>query len=184
MARERTFDRDGNAPYIFDNNWANWGNLPTDARRLTMSNADGESVVELTEEQKFTFDTNGWLVIPGLLDDDDLKEMRDFCYRLKDQPDSLPAHMRTPIAGPLEKLVDHPVVVGFCNEFLAYPALASEDYYGFQYNSIGSRFHWWEPPQELLETMPPLRQSLFRHAYSEGTNTGLSTRNLFERAIG
>ena len=308
MARERTFDLDSNAPYIFDNNSGNWGNLPTDARKLTMTNADGESVVELTEEQKFTFDTNGWLVIPGLLDDDELNEMRDFCYRLKDQPDSLPAHMRTPIAGPLEKLVDHPVVVGFCNEFLAYPALASEDYYGFrfetsfllyrskgmgrfgphngngiwrlpgnshiyrtipgkgysgltrvvwelnpvkkgdggtlfvsgshkaaytlpksimdansplwetyacpagsviflteaithsaqtwtndkvdrvpvfnQYNSIGSRFHWWEPPQELLETMPPLRQSLFRHAYSEGANTGLSTRNLFERPIG
>lgn len=53
-----------------------------------------------------------------------------------------------------------------------------------QYNGIGSRFHWWEPPTELLETMPEKRQSLFRHAYGEEANTGLATRNLFEKAVG
>ncbi|MBV7327449.1 phytanoyl-CoA dioxygenase family protein [Chloroflexi bacterium TSY] len=308
MASERTFSPNGNEPFIFDNNWGNWGNLPLEARTLTTTNADAEPVIPLTEEQKFTFDTKGWLMIPGLIPEDELSEMRKFCYRLKDDPESLPKHMRTPIAGPLEKLVDHPVVVGFCNEFLAYPALATEEYYGFrfetsfllyrnkgmgkfgphngnglyrlpgnsheyralpgkgysgltrvvwelnpvkkgdggtlfvsgshkaayslpqsildqksplwetyecpagsviffseatthsaqpwtndkvdrvpifnQYNGIGSRFHWWEPPKELLETMPPKRQSLFRHAYGEGANTGLETRNLFERAIG
>jgi hypothetical protein len=39
------------------------------------------------------------------------------------------------MAGPLEKLVDHPVVMGFCNEFLAYPALASKAYYGFRFET-------------------------------------------------
>ena len=53
-----------------------------------------------------------------------------------------------------------------------------------QYNSIGSRFHWWEPPIDLLKKMPPKRQSLFRHAYSEGANTSMETKNLFERPIG
>ena len=53
-----------------------------------------------------------------------------------------------------------------------------------QYNSIGSRFHWWEPPKELLDQMPPKRRSLFRQAYSEGANTDLETHNLFQRPIG
>ena len=295
-------------PFIFDNNWGNWGKLPQDANRLTTTNADGEPVVPLTEEQKFVFDTQGWLMIPGLLSEDDLKEMREFCYQLVNDKEALPPHQQTPIAGPLEKLVDHPVVVGFCNEFLAYPALSSEEHYGFrfetsfllhrqkgmgkfgphngngswrlpgnshiyrtvpgkgysgltrvvwelnpvkkfeggtlfingshkaayklpesirdidsslwdsyecpagsvlffseatthsaqawqnesvdrvpifnQYNSIGSRFHWWEPPKELLDQMPPKRRSLFRQAYSEGANTDLETHNLFQRPIG
>ncbi|MCH2575340.1 DUF4230 domain-containing protein, partial [Candidatus Poribacteria bacterium] len=98
-------------PFIFDNNWGTWGRLPQDANQLTTTNADGEPVVPLTEEQKFIFDTQGWLVIPGLLNEIDLKEMREFCYQLVNDQDSLPVHQRTPIAGPLEKLVDHPVVV-------------------------------------------------------------------------
>ena len=36
------------------------GDLPT-------KNADGEPVVELTDEQKYLFDTRGWLLVPGLL---------------------------------------------------------------------------------------------------------------------
>ena len=298
----------GETPYIFDNNWSHWGNLPVENRQLTTTNADGEPIVGLTEEQKFIFDAQGWLMIPGLIPEAELEEMRAFCYRLKDDPESLPEHMRTPMAGPLEKLVDHPVVMGFCNEFLAYPALASEAYYGFrfetsfllyrskgegkfgphngnglwrlpgnshtyrnipgkgysgltravwelnpveagdggtlfvngshkaayklpdsikdphsplwstytcpagsviffseatthsaqpwtndqvdripifnQYNSIGSRFHWWEPPRELLDAMPPKRRSLFRQAYSDGANTDLEIKNLFSRPLG
>ena len=32
--------------------------------------------------------------------------------------------------------------------------------------------------------MPRKRRSLFRHAYGEAANTGLGTRNLFDRALG
>ena len=99
----------GEIPYIFDNNWSHWGNLPMEKRRLTSTNADGEAVVELTEEQKFLFDANGWLVFPGLIPEDELEEMRAFCMRVKFNPQTLPAHQRTPIAGPLERLLDHPV---------------------------------------------------------------------------
>ena len=66
-------------PFIFDNNWRHWGNLSPHDRKLTTTNADGELVVPLTEEQKFTFDTNGWLMNPGLLTEEEQKEMRDFC---------------------------------------------------------------------------------------------------------
>ena len=304
-----TFTADGRAPFVFDDNWDNFGNMRPDSRRLSETNGDNLPVVQLTEEQKFTFDSQGWLCIPGVLEEAELEPMREFCHRLKDDAKSLPPHQRTPIAGPLESLVDHPVVVGFCNEFLSYPRLDGADHYGFrfetsflyyrelgmgtfsphngngvwaaarqlarvsrhsrqgllgtdalrvgaqpgarggrrhavrerqpqgglylarprstsrirrcgaatrvpparwsssarppptapvpatnpevprvaifnQYNGIGSRFHWWEPPRELLESMPGKRRSLFRHAYGEAANTGLETRNLFARALG
>jgi hypothetical protein len=303
-----TFTADGSAPFVFDDNWDNFGNLRPESRRLSETNGDDLPVVRLTEEQKFTFDSQGWLCIPGVLEEAELEEMREFCHRLKDDAGSLPPHQRTPIAGPLERLVDHPVVVGFCNEFLSYPRLDGDDHYGFrfetsflyyrelgmgtfsphngngvwrlpgssheyraipgkaysgltrcvwelnpvregdggtlfvngshkaaytlppsiykqdsplwssyscpagsvvffseatthsarpwtnpevpriaifnQYNGIGSRFHWWEPPRELLESMPRKRRSLFRHAYGEEANKGLETRNLFARALG
>ena len=181
-----TFTADGSAPFVFDDNWDNFGNLRPESRRLSATNGDRLPVVPLTEEQKFTFDAHGWLCIPGVLDEAELDAMRAFCQRLKDDPESLPSHQRTPVAGPLERLVDHPVVVGFCNEFLSYPRLDGADHYGFRFETsgIGSRFHWWEPPRELLESMPRKRRSLFRHAYGEEANTGLETRNLFARALG
>ena len=303
MQNNDAMDATGETPYIFANNWGHWGNLPMEKRQLTSTNADGEPVVEMTEEQKFLFDANGWLLFPGLIPEDDLTEMRDFCMRLKFEPETLPPHQRTPIAGPLERLLDHPVLVGFCNEFLAYPAMASEDNYGFRfeasfllhrkngdgkfaphngnglwrfpgnshiyrhipgkgysgltrvvwelnpveegdggtlfvngshkaayklpdstiknqdspiwstyscpagsliiftestthsgqpwtnervdrvpvfnmYNSIGSYFHWWQPPAELLAEMSPKRRSLFRHIYPDG-NTDTAEANEF-----
>jgi hypothetical protein len=76
----------GETPYIFDNNWSHWGNLPVENRQLTTTNADEEAIVGLTEEQKFIFDAQGWLMIPGLIPEAELEEMRAFCYRLKDDP--------------------------------------------------------------------------------------------------
>ncbi|MDE0228931.1 MAG: hypothetical protein OXJ62_08780 [Spirochaetaceae bacterium] len=149
---QSTFTADGTAPFVFDDNWDNFGNLRPESRRLSATNADGVPVVPLTEEQKFTFDTQGWLCIPGVLDEADLEEMRAFCYRLKDRPESLPEHQRTPVAGPLEKLLDHPVVVGFCNEFLAYHRLDGDDHYGF-------RFETSDAPEAQVAVPPRVRRS-------------------------
>ena len=102
---------------------------------LKDTNADGIATTELTEEQKYVFDTKGWLAIPGVLGEDDIEEMREFCYRLKNEPDSIPEHERVSIGGPLIRLTDHPVVVSFMNEFLAHSPLASEDCYGFRLES-------------------------------------------------
>ena len=117
-----TFTADGTAPFVFDDNWDNFGNLRPESRRLSATNADGVPVVPLTDEQK--------------------------CARPWTNADV--------------------------------PRLAIFN----QYNGIGSRFHWWEPPHELLDAMPLKRRSLFRHAYGEAANTGLGTRNLFDRALG
>lgn len=106
--------------------------LATSAAALTQTNADGATVTPLTQEQKYLFDKNGWLLIPGVLTDAEVEEMRDFCYRLQQAPETIPQPHRSTYGGPLEKLTDHPVIVAFGNEFLASPYLASDTCYGFR----------------------------------------------------
>jgi len=106
--------------------------LATAPGALTQTNADGRAVVPLTQEQKYLFDKNGWLLIPGVLTASEIEEMRDFCYRLKREPETISQHHRSTYGGPLEALTDHPVVVAFGNEFLASPYLASDTCYGFR----------------------------------------------------
>ncbi len=125
--QEKTFPQ----PIIFEQSRLG-GYIDINAADLPRTNADGEPIVELTPEQRYLFDTQGWLLIPNVLNSGQVEEMRDFCYRLHQQPESLPDHQRTPITGPLEKLTDHPVIVGFMNEFLAHPALSSQHCYGFR----------------------------------------------------
>ncbi|MDP6115341.1 MAG: phytanoyl-CoA dioxygenase family protein [Planctomycetota bacterium] len=87
---------------------------------------------KLTDEQKYIFDLRGWLAIPAVLDDGQIEEMRDFCYRLKDDRDSLPEEDRSSVGGPLRELTDHPIVVDFMDEFVSCPGYANEYCYGFR----------------------------------------------------
>lgn len=100
---------------------------------ITDTNGDGKPIIEFTEEQKYLFDVRGWMMVPGILTDDEIGEMRDFCYRLQRDRDAIPEEHRSSIGGPLETLTDHPIVVGFMNEFVAHPPLASQDCYGFRF---------------------------------------------------
>ena len=126
MTAAKTIDR----PYIFG---ANLGKrLDLDALDMPHTNADGLPVVELTDEQKYTFDTLGFLVVPAVLAKEDIEEMRDFCYRLQRDRRSIPESHRSTIGGPLQRLTDHPVVVGFTNEFVAQPEMSSQEVYGFR----------------------------------------------------
>ena len=118
------------SPYVINKNLGSA--LTTQTEELTSTNADGEPVVPFTQKQKYNFDRNGWLLIPGVLEGDELAEMQAYAERLHRDPDSFSEAERSTLSGPLEKLMDHPVVVGFLNEFLAYPACASEDSYGFR----------------------------------------------------
>lgn len=102
---------------------------------MPRSNSEGRPVPELTDEQKYLFDTRGWLVIPGVLSEAEVTEMREFALRLHHDPESIPAGERTPLGGPLQGLCDHPQVVAFMNEFLAYPGLSSQECYGFRMES-------------------------------------------------
>lgn len=120
-------------PFIVDKNLG--AALDEDNAELPQTTAEGTPVVVPTQEQKYLFDMRGWILMPGVLKGDVLEEMQDFCLRLRSDPESIPEHHRTPLGGPMEKLADHPNVVGFLNEFLAHPALSNQDCYGFRMES-------------------------------------------------
>ncbi len=120
-------------PFIVDKNLG--AALDIDNAALPQTTSDGTPVVPPTQEQKYLFDMRGWLLVPGVLAGDELEEIQDFGYRLRHEPDSIPEHERSPLGGPMEKLSDHPNVVGFLNEFLAHPALSSPECYGFRMES-------------------------------------------------
>ena len=117
-------------PFIVNKNLGSA--VEVEPEELTMANADGVPVTVPTQKQKYDFDRNGWLLIPSVLSDTDIAEMREFCQRLHEAPEGIPKPERCALGGPLQKLADHPIVVGFLNEFLAYPPAASEDCYGFR----------------------------------------------------
>ncbi len=122
-----------NTPYLFAHSLGQ--QLDMNAQEFPSVNADGLAVVDLTPEQKYLFDMHGWLLIPGVLDEEEAREMRDFGLQLQHDPESIPERERSPLGGPLQKLTDHPVVVGFMNEFVAFPPLSRQNCYGFRMES-------------------------------------------------
>jgi len=125
-------------PFIIDKNLG--AALDPDAADLTRTNADGKPAIPPTQEQKYIFDMRGWLLIPGALSEEETEEMRDFCLRLIHDRDSIPEHERSALGGPLQQLADHPLVLGFMNEFVAHPVLSNQECYGFRMESC-SLFH-------------------------------------------
>ena len=39
------------------------------------------------------------------------------------------------------------------------------------YNIVATRWHSWRPPQALISSMPPLRQSLFSAAHNDRSDS-------------
>ena len=125
-------------PFIVNKNLGSA--VEVEPEELTTTNADGIPVIVPTQKQKYDFDRNGWLLIPSVLSDTDIAEMREFFQQLHEAPERIPEPERCTLGGPLQKLADHPVVIGFLNEFLAYPPAASEDCYGFRLEETTASF--------------------------------------------
>lgn len=108
---------------------------------LTQTNSEEKPIIPLSEEERYIFDTKGWLAIPGVLDESELKEMREFCCKLKFELESVPDRDRSTISGPLETLCDHPRVVGFMQEFCGNDDMETDEGYGFrmEYSFMGMR---------------------------------------------
>ncbi len=110
------------------------------SERLPNKNGDGLDVIEPTAEQKYRFDKDGWLLVPEVLGQEEIKEMRAFCRQLHFDPESLPEYQRSVWAGPTQRLLDYPLVVGMLNEFMANPRLSSPTCYGY---SLGGSGLWY-----------------------------------------
>src|SRR6266536_5827551 len=98
------------------------------------TNADGKPVIPMTDEQKYWFDIKGWVLLPALFTQDELKPIREHQMRFLYDRDSLPVHERDNHGGASEVLLDHPAVVGVLNEIISHQPMASEDCYGFRYD--------------------------------------------------
>ena len=172
-------------PFIVNKNLGSA--VEVEPEELTRTNADGVPVSAPTQKQKYDFDRNGWLLIPSVLSDADILEMREFCQLLQESPERIPEPERCTLGGPLQKLADHPVVVGFLNEFLAYPPAASEDCYGFRLEETTGLFGGDTTPPPETESVLQKGNGLFRlpgdsHLYRCVPGRGWSglTRALWE----
>eukprot|EP01051_Picozoa_sp_SAG22_P014840 SAG22_NODE_1857_length_3437_cov_3.162073_5_plen_338_part_00 len=113
-----------------------------DASRLPQANADGDPVTPLTPEQRYAFDTQGWVVLPGVLGEQEAAACRAYCHRqiaahgspAEGSPEwrALDSSL---VSGPLQQLSDHPALVGFMHEFVAHNELSSQSCYGFRMES-------------------------------------------------
>ena len=139
------------SPFIVNKNLGSA--VEVEPEELTLTNADGSPIIVPTQKQKYDFDRNGWLLMPSVLSDVDISEMREFCQRLQESPERVPEPERCTLGGPLQKLADHSVVVGFLNEFLAYPPAASEDCYGFRLEETTAFFGDTTPTSEAKSVL-------------------------------
>ena len=65
-----------NKPLLFEQSKV--GFVDIDSVNLPETNSDEEPVLPLTAEQRYLFDTHGWLLVPGLLSEAEVKEMREY----------------------------------------------------------------------------------------------------------
>ena len=125
-------------------------------------NADGRAIPSLTDEQRYAFDLRGWLLVPGVLSEDEIEASKEHILRLHTDRDSLPEHQRSSLAGPCESLIDHPMVVAFMNEFVYHPftdgiktpPLGNQVCYGFRMEFSFSQY----PPGRRRQVRPAQRQ--------------------------
>ena len=78
--------------------------------------------IPMTPEQKFFFDLRGWILLPSILSDSEIEEMKGEVYD----------GARQSYQGSLQKLLDHPAIVGILNEILSEDPFVQQDCYGFR----------------------------------------------------
>ena len=78
--------------------------------------------IPMTPEQKFFFDLRGWILLPSILSDSEIEKMKGEVYD----------GARQSYQGSLQKLLDHPAIVGILNEILSEDPFVRQDCYGFR----------------------------------------------------
>ncbi|HIB88188.1 TPA: hypothetical protein EYN09_07690 [Candidatus Poribacteria bacterium] len=94
---------------------------PTTSIESSNSQPVGESV-PMTDEQKFFFDLHGWILIPSVLSAMETEEMKAEVY----------AGAKQSYDGALQRLLDHPAIVGILSEILSEEPFMRDDCYSFR----------------------------------------------------
>ncbi|MCZ6675620.1 MAG: phytanoyl-CoA dioxygenase family protein [Candidatus Poribacteria bacterium] len=93
-------------------------NAATTPQAQNESNQTDSQVHPMSEYEKFLFDLKGFLVIPGVLTEKEVRIVREHIKTYTENPESLPEHHRAPMAGPAEFIIDHPRVMGILQEMI------------------------------------------------------------------
>ncbi len=89
---------------------------------MSASNGRTLEAVPMTEEQKFFFDLRGWILLPAVLTDTEIEEMKTEAY----------GGAKNNYEGKLQDLLDHPAIVGILTEILSEDPFQSDDNYSFR----------------------------------------------------
>lgn len=65
----------------------------------------------MTQHDRVVFDLKGYIVKPAVLSESEVKTLKEFVLRQKDNPESLPPHERCLPGGSFAPLIDHPAVM-------------------------------------------------------------------------
>ena len=119
-------------------------------------------IEKMTLEQKFFFDIKGWLLLPKILDNDEIMLMKEEVY----------LGAKNGYEGKLQNLLDHPKITGILSEILSEePFIMFEDSYGFRCeNSFTTvRSYGWEAKSERSDmglphvVRPPQQANAMRY---------------------
>lgn len=82
--------------------------MPAPLSTDTDFNTHTHTNTSLNASERYQFDINGFMVIPGVLDAATTSACVDHLDRLRLDPLSLPIEQRSPLGGPCATLIDHP----------------------------------------------------------------------------
>lgn len=144
------------------------------------ANGVGERELEaipMTDEQKFFFDLKGWITLPGVLSDEDIEVMKAEVY----------GGAKNSYEGNLQRLLDHPAIVGILSEILTEDPFVRDDVYGFR---CEASFNTVRPPGWLTQerrdqgmphvVRPPQQANAMRYQVAGGKIFSSLTRVVWE----
>ena len=65
----------------------------------------------MSDRDRVLFDLKGYIIKPAVLTASEIKSIKEFTLRQKEDPESLPPHQRHLPGGPFARLIDHPQVM-------------------------------------------------------------------------
>lgn len=80
-----------------------------------------DAPIPMSEEQKFFFDLHGWILLPAVLSETEVETMKAEVYEGGKSYE-----------GTLQKLLDHPAIVGILSEILSEDPFLKDDCYSFR----------------------------------------------------
>jgi hypothetical protein len=126
----------------------------------------------MTEEQKFLFDLNGFLIIENVLPPEQCAKLREQIYFMTHDPEQLPPAARGVPGGELAALIDHPAVLDVTHELIGTDLRLDHGY--VLWREFGERH-----PVDLHHG-GPMPDPFFRYHFTAGKIRSGMTRVVFE----